>query len=94
MRWGEALAFASLACFLVAKQRSARDRNALIALCAASRMKTTGLPDYIHISESTYELVKDDTTLIYEQRKTQVKGKGDMNTYLLARVLGKAPLPL
>ncbi|KAL8440448.1 hypothetical protein Efla_005590 [Eimeria flavescens] len=54
----------------------------------ASRMKTTGQPDYIHISESTYELVKEDTTLIYEPRKTQVKGKGDMNTYLLVRVLG------
>ncbi|KAL8433982.1 hypothetical protein ACSSS7_003467 [Eimeria intestinalis] len=53
----------------------------------ASRMKTTGQPDYIHISESTYELVKDDTTLFYESRKTPVKGKGDMNTYLLVRVL-------
>lgn len=54
-------------------------------------MKTTGQPDYIHISESTYELVKEDTTLIYEQRKTQVKGKGDMNTYLLVKVLGELP---
>ncbi|KAL8451743.1 hypothetical protein Emed_001905 [Eimeria media] len=56
----------------------------------ASRMKTTGQPDYIHISESTYELVKDDTTLFYEPRKTQVKGKGDMNTYLLVRVLSSS----
>ncbi|XP_026190015.1 uncharacterized protein LOC34622156 [Cyclospora cayetanensis] len=56
----------------------------------ASRMKTTGQPDYIHISESTYGLVKEDTTLIYESRKTTVKGKGDMNTYLLVRVLGSS----
>ncbi|KAL8441686.1 hypothetical protein Emag_006978 [Eimeria magna] len=56
----------------------------------ASRMKTTGQPDYIHISESTYELVKDDTTLFYEPRKTPVKGKGDMNTYLLVRVLSSS----
>ena len=66
-------------------------RLLLIERRAASRMKTTGQPDYIHISESTYELVKEDTTLIYEQRKTQVKGKGDMNTYLLVKVLGELP---
>ncbi|CDJ64673.1 adenylate and guanylate cyclase catalytic domain-containing protein, putative [Eimeria necatrix] len=56
----------------------------------ASRMKTTGQPDYIHISESTYDLVKDDTTLFYEARKTPVKGKGDMNTFLLVRVMGSS----
>lgn len=57
-------------------------------------MKTTGQPDYIHISESTYDLVKDDTTLFYEARKTPVKGKGDMNTFLLVRVMGKTSVIL
>ncbi|PHJ22597.1 guanylyl cyclase, partial [Cystoisospora suis] len=58
----------------------------------ASRMKTTGQPGYIHISEASYELVKDDDTLEYEPRHTEVKGKGLMNTYLLIRVKG-SPYP-
>lgn len=52
-------------------------------------MKTTGQPGYIHISEASYELVKDDDTLEYEPRHTEVKGKGLMNTYLLIRVKGE-----
>eukprot|EP00920_Eleutheroschizon_duboscqi_P034413 GHVT01082609.1.p1 GENE.GHVT01082609.1~~GHVT01082609.1.p1 ORF type:complete len:1166 (+),score=131.50 GHVT01082609.1:275-3772(+) len=51
-------------------------------------MKTTGKPDHIHISKDAYELVKDDATLIYEERSTYVKGKGAMNTYLLVKVVG------
>ncbi|CBZ50397.1 putative adenylate and guanylate cyclase catalytic domain-containing protein [Neospora caninum Liverpool] len=58
----------------------------------ASRMKTTGQPGYIHISEDSYELVKGDDTLEYELRHTEVKGKGLMNTYLLVRVKG-SPYP-
>ncbi|EUD67234.1 guanylate cyclase, other [Plasmodium inui San Antonio 1] len=54
----------------------------------ASRMKTTGKPDYIHISEATYDLVKDDKTLIYEKKETEIKGKGTMTTYLLTSVIG------
>ncbi|CRG96436.1 guanylyl cyclase, putative [Plasmodium gallinaceum] len=54
----------------------------------ASRMKTTGKPDYIHISEATYNLVKDDKTLIYEKKETEIKGKGTMTTYLLTSVIG------
>ncbi|CDU17892.1 guanylyl cyclase [Plasmodium yoelii] len=54
----------------------------------ASRMKTTGKPDYIHISEATYDLIKDDKTLIYEKKETEVKGKGTMATYLLTSVIG------
>ncbi|SOV84331.1 guanylyl cyclase, putative [Plasmodium sp.] len=54
----------------------------------ASRMKTTGKPDYIHISEATYNLVKDDKTLIYEKKETEIKGKGIMTTYLLTSVIG------
>ncbi|SOV84327.1 guanylyl cyclase, putative [Plasmodium sp.] len=51
-------------------------------------MKTTGKPDYIHISEATYNLVKDDKTLIYEKKETEIKGKGIMTTYLLTSVIG------
>ncbi|PFH32645.1 hypothetical protein BESB_012570 [Besnoitia besnoiti] len=58
----------------------------------ASRMKTTGQPGYIHISEDSYELVKGDDTLEYEPRHTEVKGKGLMNTFLLVRVKG-SPYP-
>ncbi|CRH00257.1 guanylyl cyclase, putative [Plasmodium relictum] len=54
----------------------------------ASRMKTTGKPDYIHMSEATYNLVKDDKTLIYEKKETEIKGKGTMTTYLLTSVIG------
>ncbi|EDL45772.1 Adenylate and Guanylate cyclase catalytic domain containing protein [Plasmodium vivax] len=54
----------------------------------ASRMKTTGKPDYIHISEATYDLVKDDKTLVYEKKETEIKGKGTMTTYLLTSVIG------
>lgn len=52
----------------------------------ASRMKTTGQPDHVHVSSATHELVKGDPCLIWEQRKIQVKGKGTMTTYLLLRV--------
>lgn len=52
----------------------------------ASRMKTTGKPDHIHISSATYDLVKSDKCLIWEQREIEVKGKGTMTTYLLIRI--------
>ncbi|BAM40652.1 guanylyl cyclase [Theileria orientalis strain Shintoku] len=54
----------------------------------ASRMKMTGEVGKIHISESTYELLKDDRTLEFTSRQTQVKGKGLMNTYLLEKAIG------
>ncbi|UKK01592.2 guanylyl cyclase [Theileria orientalis] len=54
----------------------------------ASRMKMTGEVGKIHISESTYEFVKDDKTLEFTSRQTQVKGKGLMNTYLLEKAIG------
>ncbi|CEM36626.1 unnamed protein product [Vitrella brassicaformis CCMP3155] len=49
----------------------------------ASRMKTTGEADHVHISNSTYEHVKSDPRYKWEARKTHVKGKGLMDTYLL-----------
>ncbi|KAK1444216.1 putative phospholipid-transporting ATPase [Babesia gibsoni] len=54
----------------------------------ASRMKTTGEVGYIHITDSTYELVKSDETLHFSHRKTFVKGKGVMMTHLLISAAG------
>ncbi|EDO05171.1 Adenylate and Guanylate cyclase catalytic domain family protein [Babesia bovis T2Bo] len=56
----------------------------------ASRMKTTGESGYIHISTSTYDLVKSDVTLHFEHRETFVKGKGIMNTHLLISAEGSS----
>jgi adenylate cyclase len=48
----------------------------------ASRMEKTGLPGTIQVSEATYELLKTKHTL--ESRGLiQIKGKGEVNTYLL-----------
>ncbi|CEL99327.1 unnamed protein product [Vitrella brassicaformis CCMP3155] len=49
----------------------------------ASRMKSTGEPQHVHISDATYALVQDNSHFVWEPRKTQVKGKGIMDTYLL-----------
>ncbi|CAE7256225.1 ALA3 [Symbiodinium natans] len=49
----------------------------------ASRMMSTGQVDHIHISASTYDLVKEEEQYAWKGRKTTVKGKGEMDTYLL-----------
>ena len=49
----------------------------------ASRMMSTGQVDHIHISASTYEHVKAEEQFSWTARKTTVKGKGEMDTYLL-----------
>jgi class 3 adenylate cyclase len=50
----------------------------------AARMKGTNPhPDKIHISPSTYDLIKDFTAFEWDPRQTKVKGKGEMTTYLL-----------
>ena len=52
------------------------------AVNMASRMEQTGLPDTIQVSEFTYNLLKNKCRL--ESRGlVQVKGKGEVNTYLL-----------
>ncbi|KAF4666911.1 hypothetical protein FOL47_003845 [Perkinsus chesapeaki] len=49
----------------------------------ASRMKSTGVADRVHLSVHTYEMLQDLAGPSFEHRITQVKGKGLMNTYLL-----------
>lgn len=56
----------------------------------ASRMKSTGKVGHVHIASSTYELIKSDETLQFEEKDTDVKGKGTMKTYLLKSVLGSS----
>ncbi len=48
----------------------------------ASRMESGGIAGEIQITEATFELIKDD--FVCEQRgRIEVKGKGEMATYLL-----------
>ncbi len=52
------------------------------AVNMASRMESTGIPDAIQISPATYELIRND--FVCESRGViEVKGKGEMETYLL-----------
>ena len=48
----------------------------------ASRMESQGLPGFIQVSATTYELLRDRYVL-EERSPIQVKGKGEMITYLL-----------
>ncbi|GIX61929.1 guanylyl cyclase [Babesia caballi] len=54
----------------------------------ASRMKSTGEVGHIHVTDSTYNLVKSDTTLHFDHREIFVKGKGVMTTHLLVSAGG------
>ena len=48
----------------------------------ASRMESEGIPGSIQVTATTYELIRD--RFVCEPRGVvSVKGKGDMNTYLL-----------
>ncbi len=52
------------------------------AVNTASRMESSGVPDEIQCTRDTYERIKDDFVL--EPRGTiKVKGKGEMETFLL-----------
>ncbi|HBB31772.1 MAG TPA: diguanylate cyclase [Cyanobacteria bacterium UBA8803] len=48
----------------------------------ASRMESQGLPGCIQVTQTTYELLKDEY-LFEEREPILVKGKGEMTTYLL-----------
>jgi len=55
----------------------------------ASRMESHGLPGEIQVSEDTYQLLKDSFT--FEDRGTmEIKGKGQMHTYLLKGMASKS----
>ena len=52
------------------------------AVNTASRMESEGVPGSIQVTAATYELIRD--RYVCEARGViSVKGKGDMNTYLL-----------
>ena len=51
------------------------------AVNVASRMESTGLPNQIQVSQSTYDILKNQ--YVFDERgKQNVKGKGLMITYL------------
>ena len=60
------------------------------AVNTASRMESHGTPGKIQITESTYDLLKDEFTC--EERGTaMVKGKGEMRLWYLVGENGKTP---
>ena len=50
------------------------------AVNVASRMESSGIPGKIHVSESFAKLLPKE---LWSERSVQVKGKGEMRTYLL-----------
>ena len=54
----------------------------------ASRMESAGEVGKVNISESTYEILKDDASFAFESRgKIQAKGKGEMEMYFVKRMV-------
>lgn len=52
----------------------------------ASRMESSGSPGQVNISESTYELVKNEPDLAFAPRgKVQAKGKGELEMFFVER---------
>ena len=52
----------------------------------ASRMETLGEESKIHISQTTYDLLKQNTNYVFTPRgKILVKGKGEMETYFIEK---------
>ncbi|MCB0758891.1 MAG: hypothetical protein KDC01_10555 [Flavobacteriales bacterium] len=57
----------------------------------ASRMESSGEVDRVNISESTYELVKNEPGLSFTPRgKVQAKGKGELEMYFVDKPLSLA----
>jgi class 3 adenylate cyclase len=51
----------------------------------ASRMESNGFVGKVNISQSTYELIRDDAEFVFESRgKIHAKGKGDMEMYFVS----------
>ncbi len=56
------------------------------AVNVASRMESSGIPGMVQVSSTTHELVKD--FFQFEPRgKISVKGKGEMETYMVKGVI-------
>ena len=54
----------------------------------ASRMESSGEVGKVNISQSTYELIKDDATFTFKPRgKTEVKGKGKMQMWFVEKAI-------
>ncbi len=54
------------------------------AVNTASRMESHGIPGAIQVTDSTYKYLRDK--YVFEERgKIQIKGKGEMTTYLLIK---------
>jgi len=54
----------------------------------ASRMESHGQIDQVNVSQSTYELLKNDSDFIFESRsKIQAKGKGEVEMFFVHRTL-------
>jgi len=52
----------------------------------ASRLESNGLPGKVNISQSTYEILKDDSDFIFENRgKVNVKGKGEIDMWFVSK---------
>lgn len=53
----------------------------------ASRMESNGAPGKVNISESTYNLIKNNPAFVCESRgKVQAKGKGELEMYFVSKV--------
>ncbi|XP_071136356.1 guanylate cyclase soluble subunit beta-2-like [Mytilus edulis] len=55
----------------------------------ASRMESHGEPGRIHISPTSYSLLKDDHYVFRDRQCIEVKGKGSLHTYFLVGENGK-----
>jgi adenylate cyclase len=63
------------------------------AVNTASRMESHGLPGHIQVTEAVYLRLKE--RYVFEERNTvQVKGKGEMMTYLLVGRKSALPMPV
>ena len=50
----------------------------------ASRMESTGLPDEIQVTENFIDYIKDSGLRYKERGSVDIKGKGQVTTYLLS----------
>ncbi len=53
----------------------------------ASRMETNSEPGKVNVSQSTYELLKNDNGFVFEPRgKVEAKGKGEIEMYFVSKI--------